>query len=258
MEWSGKILAECHHEFVSVLARDGDRLIETPLKICKKCNALRIGNTIDITANYIEFPLLTADPAGAEGRICYRADLDEVRYHNGVEWKSLIAPPFTGELIAQGELAAGASWVSAISGIHLGMSLITDVNLEVYDESAAVWCTGADIRTQNTYQVGLGNETRVRNNAGITSLANIYLVSPRDVVKNIVTVPATGAFKPNAGIWGYAVAAGFDLEYFDGTSWYALGTFTAASALGDGVNVRVWNPDTVAHDVSILYLQVRV
>jgi len=79
-------MEECNHNYASLIGEDMRTL---PVSVCLKCGALKIGNSILVTADYIALPTLTADPTGAEGRFAYRADLDKCRYHNGAEWKSL-------------------------------------------------------------------------------------------------------------------------------------------------------------------------
>jgi len=74
----------CKHEYKPLISNEGT----TKAEVCIKCGALKVG-TITIEANYIQLPLLTADPPGAEGRITYRDDLNKCRYHDGVEWKNL-------------------------------------------------------------------------------------------------------------------------------------------------------------------------
>jgi len=60
----------CEHEFINLLAKNKEEMVRTPLMACKHCGALKTGKgTITITSDYIQFPLLTTDPAGAEGRM---------------------------------------------------------------------------------------------------------------------------------------------------------------------------------------------
>jgi len=75
------------HDWVCMPGIKNGRIIETPLMMCSKCGALKPGyGTITITADYIDLALLTADPIAAEGRLCYRSDLNKGRYYDGTAW----------------------------------------------------------------------------------------------------------------------------------------------------------------------------
>jgi len=51
---------------------------------------LRVGSeTMVITGNYIDFALLTANPTGVEGRLCYNTTDKKARFYDGVSWRDL-------------------------------------------------------------------------------------------------------------------------------------------------------------------------
>jgi len=238
-------LAECHHEFVSVLARDGDRLVETPLKICKKCNALRIGNTIDITADYIEFPLLTADPAGAEGRICYRADLDQMRYHDGVEWRPIVLRP-SGTVNSIVSIPAGTKLTLTIKGlIFVHLPTIYEEELTyiiLYHTPSATDVRIDKLRTTEgdfgMRAVAYPDLTKIENAGTYTWEFQIFLWEV-ETSTFTVDMPGFGTFIPDPCLFSWCADKATSIDWWDGTTWLELMTLRGNTIFADGSTIRL-------------------
>jgi len=79
---------EIEHHWVNLLGEENGQPIETPLKVCSKCGAIKPGHgTVIVAPDYIDMANLTADPTGVEGRMCYRGDLNKGRIYDGVAWR---------------------------------------------------------------------------------------------------------------------------------------------------------------------------
>jgi len=75
---------ECSHKWAYLL---GENFSKLPIKVCLRCGCLKIGNTILITGSYIDFALLTSNPAGVEGRVCYNSTDHQMRHYDGTNWR---------------------------------------------------------------------------------------------------------------------------------------------------------------------------
>jgi len=65
----------------------GEGLVELPVKVCVKCGAFKVGNTVKVTGSYVDFALLTANPSATDGRVCYNSTDKKIRHYDGTAWR---------------------------------------------------------------------------------------------------------------------------------------------------------------------------
>jgi len=74
----------CKHRWAKLV---GENFKEVNVRVCVKCGALKLGNSVTITGDFIDLALLSANPTGVEGRVCYNSADKKVRHYDGSEWK---------------------------------------------------------------------------------------------------------------------------------------------------------------------------
>jgi len=93
-------LTDCEHEWSPLEFEDGEK---SKASVCSKCGALKSGQgTMVITADYIDFSPLTANPTLAEGRQWFRSDLDSIYWSPDgsiIERIETYRPGFSGSLV---------------------------------------------------------------------------------------------------------------------------------------------------------------
>jgi len=93
-------MADCEHEWEPLEFEDGEK---SKASVCLECGALKSGQgSIVITADYIDFSPLTADPTLAEGRQWFRSDLDSIYWSPDgsiVERMETSRPGVSGSLV---------------------------------------------------------------------------------------------------------------------------------------------------------------
>jgi len=180
---------DCEHEWEPLEFEDGEK---SKASVCSKCGALKSGQgSMVITADYIDFSPLTADPTLAEGRQWFRSDYDALYWSPDGSVKERIksSPP----AIAQGSLTTIKGFEYLVEGSP------TDSWLFTMNPSAGVWIkqysTDASFNAQMVYHGAYKHWTADNTFVDVPNKAdNVYGAGEEAVVHMVPDGTQIGGF----------------------------------------------------------------
>jgi len=184
-------MTDCEHKWEPLEFEDGEK---SKAQVCPKCGALKSGQgSIVITADYIDFSPLTANPALAEGRQWFRSDFDALYWSpdgSTIERIKMFVP-----FSVSGSL-------TGIKGFEYLVECGTDATYEfTMNPSAGIWIkqysTAASFQAKmvyhGAYQHWTGNNTFV----DVPSKAeNVYGAGEEAVVHQVPDGTQVGGISP--------------------------------------------------------------
>ncbi len=90
----------CEHQFINLIFEDDSKALT---KLCTKCGALKVGNSVIVGPDFIDLASLVADPSLAVGRLWYRSDTAEFRVVEEGEVAKTISTlgPYAGDVVLE-------------------------------------------------------------------------------------------------------------------------------------------------------------
>jgi len=218
-------MADCEHEWEPLEFKDGEK---SKASVCLECGALKSGQgTMVITADYIDFSPLTANPTLAEGRQWFRSDFDAMYWSpdgSVIERIQTTRPGVSGSL-------------TGIKGFeYLIEGAATDSWEFTMNPSAGVWIkqysTAASFNAQMVYHGAYQHWTADNTAVDVPNKAENVYGAGEEVVAHMMP---DGTLLSKPAVWGNIHGGpAWDGQYF----WF--GEISA----GVGVADRVYRVDT--------------
>jgi len=175
---------------------------------------LRVGNTIEITDDYIDMQPLTSDPPLAEGRMWYRSDQNLIKYSDGSSVKDLRGVPVViSPTAGYGVAGKGSVWTTSSTWEEHDCSW-RDIEIDLGIGSArfAFW--------EKVYADNQEHAFHLRNNTDNVSVVYHYSNSePAGEYYHIIN------FTAPSGVKRYEFVL-----FSDGSNYYSAGKHSIISA----------------------------
>lgn len=158
---------------------------------------------------------VAADPTGTEGQLIFRTDTNEIKYHDGTAWQSLLSGALTdltvagdtgsqalvdGDTLTIAGATAGLS--TAVSGTTVSISLADITNAELQNDSISITNSDGHLIIGNSGTVALGGTIAIETNnlvdtdstqtiTGDKTFGNVTVTGDLNVTGTVTNVDST-------------------------------------------------------------------